>query len=87
MQPYSDSLVYSAAIALPWMAPELQQLESNPEGLTAVEHSVEQYLSLRQPNTQQALNAFPVATSEENAPASLTGNGVAEFLPEVGRLC
>ena len=69
------------------MAPELQQLESDPEGLTAVENSIEQYLSLRQQNTQQALNAFPVVSSEENAPASLTGHGVAEFLPEVGRLC
>lgn len=83
LQPYSDQLVYSAAIALPWMAPELQQLESDPEGLTAVESSIEQYLGLRQQDTQLVLNAFPVTGPEDGAAASLSGTGVAGFLPEV----
>lgn len=84
LQPYADHLVYSAAVALPWMAPELQQLGSDPEGLLTLASSIEQYIGLRQSHTQQALNAFPAATSDDEAAASLTSRGVAEFLPEVG---
>ena len=85
LQPYTDHLVYSAAVALPWLAPELQHLESPPEGLTALESSIEQYLSLRQQPSQQALNPFPVHGQQDDAAVvSLTGNGVSAFLPQVG---
>ncbi len=82
LQPYTDYLVYSAVIALPWLAPELQHLESDPEGLTTFSSSVEQYLSIRPRATQDALNPFPVANEDENA-ASLGGGGGASFLPQV----
>ena len=71
-------------MALPWLAPELQHLESPPEGLTTLESSVEQYLSLRQQPSQQALNPFPVLGQQDGAVASPTGLGVSAFLPEVG---
>ena len=82
LQPYTDYLVYSAVIALPWLAPELQHLESDPEGLTTFSSSVEQYLSIRPRATQDALNPFPVANEDENV-ASLGDGGGASFLPQV----
>lgn len=65
------------------MAPELQHLGSDPEGLVTLAASIEQYLGLRQQDTQQALNAFPAAKAEDATTASLSGSGVVEFLPEV----
>lgn len=83
LQPYTDHLVYSAVIALPWLAPELQHLESDPEGLVTFSDAVEQYLALR-PNSssQDALNPFTLAASAEDA-LSLGGSGSTSFLPEV----
>lgn len=71
-------------IALPWLAPELQHLESDPEGLVTFSDTVEQYLALR-PNSssQDALNPFTLAATTEDA-LSLGGSGSTSFLPEVG---
>lgn len=82
LQPYTDYLVYSAVIALPWLAPELQHLESDPEGLTTFSSSVEQYLGIRPRAAQDALNPFPVANGDDNV-ASLGDGGGASFLPQV----
>ncbi|DBA75017.1 TPA: Nuclear cap-binding protein subunit 1 [Trebouxia sp. C0004] len=82
LQPYTDYLVYSAVIALPWLAPELQHLESDPEGLTTFSSSVEQYLGVRPRAAQDALNPFPVANEDKNA-ASLGDGGGASFLPQL----
>ena len=82
LQPYTDYLVYSAIIALPWLAPELQNLETDPEGLTAFATSVERYLSIRPCSTQTALNAFEPASDAEDA-TSLSDGGGATFLPQV----
>lgn len=83
LQPYTDYLVYSAVIALPWLAPELQHLESDPEGLTTFSSSVEQYLSVRPCSSQEALNPFSVGSEQEGA-APLGDGGGAAFLPQVG---
>ncbi len=69
-------------IALPWLAPELQHLESDPEGLTTFSSSVEQYLGIRPRAAQDALNPFPVANGDDNV-ASLGDGGGASFLPQV----
>ncbi|KAA6419508.1 MAG: hypothetical protein FRX49_10606, partial [Trebouxia sp. A1-2] len=82
LQPYTDYLVYSAVIALPWLAPELQHLESDPEGLTTFSSSVEQYLSIRPRAAQDALNPFPAANEDETV-ASLGHGGGASFLPQL----
>ena len=71
-------------IALPWLAPELQHLEGDPEGLIKFSDTLEQYLALR-PNSsaQDALNPFTLAATTEDA-LSLGGSGSTSFLPEVG---
>ena len=83
LQPYTDYLVYSAVIALPWLAPELQHLESDPEGLITFSDSVQQYLAVRpHSSSHDALNPFTLAATAEDA-LSLGGSGSTSFLPEV----
>lgn len=74
--------MYSAVIALPWLAPELQHLESDPEGLTVFTNSVEQYFSARPRSSQDAANPFYV-TDGDQAAVSLGDGGGASFLPQV----
>ena len=74
--------MYSAVIALPWLAPELQHLESDPEGLTVLASSVEQYLAVRPRSEQPALNPF-LAGGQGDA-VGLGDGGGATFLPQVG---
>ncbi|KAL3143241.1 hypothetical protein ABBQ38_002092 [Trebouxia sp. C0009 RCD-2024] len=83
LQPYTDFLVYSAVIALPWLAPELQHLESDPEGFITFSDSVQQYLEIR-PNSssQDALNPFTLAGTAEDSLA-LGGSGGTSFLPQL----
>lgn len=70
-------------IALPWLAPELQHLESDPEGFITFSDSVQQYLEIR-PNSssQDALNPFTLAGTAEDSLA-LGGSGGTSFLPQV----
>lgn len=71
-------------VALPWLAPELQHLESDPEGLIALSDSVQQYLAIRpESSSQDALNPFTRATTAEDT-LHLGGSGSTSFLPEVG---
>lgn len=83
LQPYTDHLVYSAVIAVPWLAPELQHLESDPEGLVTFSSTVEQYLAAR-PNSfsQAALNPFTHAAMAVDE-STLGGSGSTSFLPQV----
>ena len=83
LQPYTDHLVYTAVIALPWLAPELQHLESDPEGLTVLASQVEQYLTIRPASaSQDALNPFALAAMAEDS-LSLGGSGSTSFLPQL----
>lgn len=58
-QPYSDYLVYSVLIALPWMATELA--EGTHEGLQALLASVAAYMQLRPRQQQTEMSPFPGA--------------------------
>ena len=58
-QPYSDYLVYSVLIALPWMATELA--EGTHEGLQALLASVAAYMQLRPRQHQPEMSPFPGA--------------------------
>ena len=58
-QPYSDCLVYSVLIALPWMATELA--EGTHEGLQALLASVAAYMQLRPRQQETEMSPFPGA--------------------------
>ena len=72
-------------MALPWLAPELQHLESDPEGLITFTDSVQQYIIEIRPNSssQDALNPFTLAATAEDS-LSLGGSGSTSFLNQVG---
>ena len=82
LQPYTDYLMYTAVIALPWLSPELHNLEIDPEGLTEFASAVEQYLSIRPRSVQEALNPFDPVSNGEDAAHLSSGSG-ASFLPQV----
>lgn len=82
LQPYTDYLMYTAVIALPWLSPELHNLETDPEGLTEFASAVEQYLSIRPCSLQEALNPFDPTSDSEDA-AHLSAGGGASFLPQL----
>ena len=58
-QPYSDYLVYSVLIALPWMATELA--EGTHEGLQALLASIAAYMQLRPRQQEAEMSPFPGA--------------------------
>ena len=92
-QPYSDYLVYSVFIALPWMATELA--EGTHEGLQALLASVAAYMQLRPRQHQTEMSPFPgagrgaVESAQDATPlaahpgALSSDSGGASFLGQV----
>ncbi|KAL4428043.1 hypothetical protein ABPG75_002132 [Micractinium tetrahymenae] len=79
-QPYTDHLVYSALMVLPWGGAELA--ESVPAELSALLAAVDAYMACRPRSTQPSLRPFAAAIREDDAVAE-SDNGGASFLGEV----
>jgi len=63
-QPYTDSLVYMALMALPFGGPELA--EALPERLTGLLDIVDAYMAKRPRSTQPALRPFAAAVKDDD---------------------
>jgi nuclear cap-binding protein subunit 1 len=76
-QPYTDFLVSSVVMALPWGGNELA--ESAPAEMEKLFTTIEQYMAKRPRPSQPALRPFFEAKDEDDIPAQ-SDSGGASFL-------